>query len=216
MTLLRENIAPVLDRTVNWAVSGWAGLELAAPFATITPSLQINVADTDSAGPLSSAIQAAGLREVDQVRTGDVLDSRTPGYSTGRSTDGRTDCQPATSVRRPVLFGARGQDAADHLKEQLVDPLHHSRWRPKRSRMDERDPARRERVLSSALVRLLYELRDDDVFLVVPGGLPARTARARRRSHSRASRARPTLTSCSSRTSSPTPTSVVSSARWSE
>lgn len=54
MTLLREDVAPALDREVDWAVSGWAGLELAAPFTTTTPSLQIYVADTGFAGPLSN------------------------------------------------------------------------------------------------------------------------------------------------------------------
>jgi hypothetical protein len=126
MTLLRENIAPVLDETVNWAVSGWAGLELAAPFATITPSLQIYVADTDFAGPLSSAIQAAGLREVDEGGrvTFWMADPRALKLAARRA--------DVPTVSPPRLyadlssFGARGQDAADHVKKQLVDPLHHS------------------------------------------------------------------------------------------
>jgi hypothetical protein len=43
--------------------------------------------------------------------------------------DRRTDV-PTVSPPRLYAdlasFGARGQDAADHVKEQLVDPLHHS------------------------------------------------------------------------------------------
>lgn len=126
MTLLRENIAPVLDETVNWAVSGWAGLELAAPFATITPSLQIYVADTDFAGPLSSAIQAAGLREVDEGGrvTFWMTDPRVLKLA-ARRTDVPT-VSPPRLYADLSSFGARGQDAADHVKEQLIDPLHHS------------------------------------------------------------------------------------------
>lgn len=126
MTLLREDIAPVLDREVNWAVSGWAGLELAAPFATTTPSLQIYVADTDFAGPLSSAIQAAGLREVDEGGrvTFWMSDPRVLGLA-ARWTDVPT-VSPPRLYADLSSFGARGQDAADHVKEQLIDPLHHS------------------------------------------------------------------------------------------
>lgn len=66
MALLRNDLAPALGRTSGWAVSGWAGLELAAPFATTTPSLHAYIADTDFAAPLSEAIGEAGLREVDE------------------------------------------------------------------------------------------------------------------------------------------------------
>jgi Transcriptional regulator, AbiEi antitoxin, Type IV TA system len=126
ITLLREDIAPVLDREVNWAVSGWAGLELAAPFATTTPSLQIYVADTDFAGPLSSAIQAASLREVDEAGrvTFWMSDPRVLGLA-ARWTDVPT-VSPPRLYANLSSFGARGQDAADHVKEQLIDPLHHS------------------------------------------------------------------------------------------
>jgi hypothetical protein len=126
MTLLREDIAPVLNRDVNWAVSGWAGLELAAPFATTTPSLHLYVADTDFAGPLSSAIQAAGLREVDQG-----------GRVTFWMSDARVLKLAAQRADIPIVspprlyadlssLGARGQDAADHLKAELIDPLRDS------------------------------------------------------------------------------------------
>jgi hypothetical protein len=126
MTLLREDIAPALDREINWAVSGWAGLELTAPFATTTPSLQIYVADTDFAGPLSSAIQAAGLIEVDEGGrvTFWMSDPRVLKLAARR-----TDVPTASSPRLYAdlsSFGAQGQDAAEHVREQLIDPLHRS------------------------------------------------------------------------------------------
>ncbi len=124
MALLRTDLAPVLERTVGWAISGWAGLELVAPFATTTPSLHIHIADTDFAAPLSEAIEEAGLREVDEG---------------GRVTFWATDARIFTLSRRvedvPVVsaprlfadlssFGGRGGDAADHVKAELIDPLH--------------------------------------------------------------------------------------------
>jgi hypothetical protein len=125
MALLRGELSSALKQShVTWAVSGWAGLELAAPFVTATPSLHIYVAEQDFAGPLSRAIGACGLREVDEG---------------GRITFWRSDphlfrlVEPSRDhpvVSSPRLyadlssFGARGQDAADHVKAELIDPLH--------------------------------------------------------------------------------------------
>ena len=122
--LLRGQLAPALDRTSGWALSGWAGLELAAPFATTTPSLHVYVAESDFAGPLSDAIERAGLREVEEGGriTFWAADTRTLALAT------RHDDLPVVSA--PRLFadltalGGRGQDAADHVKELLIDPLH--------------------------------------------------------------------------------------------
>jgi Transcriptional regulator, AbiEi antitoxin, Type IV TA system len=124
MSLLRKELAPSLDRAAKWAVSGWAGLELAAPFATTTPSLHIYVAESDFAGPLSNAIEHAGLRELDEGGrvTFWAADPRVLELSTAYEEI------PVVSAPRLyadlTAFGARGQDAADQVKEQLIDPLH--------------------------------------------------------------------------------------------
>lgn len=127
MALLGKGLAPLLDRSVDWALSGWAGLELAAPFATTTPSLHLYVDEADFAGPLSNAIEEAGLREVEDG-----------GRVTFWAVDPRVLdlAQPIGGV--PVVsaprlfadltsFGGRGGDAADHVKEHLIDPLHPSK-----------------------------------------------------------------------------------------
>lgn len=124
MALLRNDLVPALERTSGWAVSGWAGLELAAPFATTTPSLHICVADTAFAAPLSDAIEEAGLREVDEG--GRVIfwaaDARIFAFSR------QVEDIPVVSAPRLFAdlssFGGRGGDAADHVKEQLIDSLH--------------------------------------------------------------------------------------------
>jgi len=98
--------------------------ELVAPYATTTPSIHIYVADEDFASPLTDAIEQAGLREVDE-----------DGLVTFWATDARVlklasqiEDVPVVSASRLYAdissFTARGQDAADHLKEQLIDPLH--------------------------------------------------------------------------------------------
>jgi hypothetical protein len=106
------------------AVSGWAGLELVAPFATTTPSLHIHIADTDFATPLSDAIEEGNLREVDEGGrvTFWAADARIFAFSR------RVEDIPVVSAPRLFadlsLFGGRGGDAADHVKAELIDPLH--------------------------------------------------------------------------------------------
>lgn len=124
MALLRDDLAPAFGRTPGWAVSGWAGLELAAPFASTTPNLHVYVADTEFAAPLSGVIEEANLREVGEG---------------GRVTFWAADPRVFTSawwvegipvVSAPRLFAdlssfaGRGGDAAYHVKEELIDPLH--------------------------------------------------------------------------------------------
>jgi hypothetical protein len=124
MALLRGELGAALNRGVTWAVSGWAGLELAAPFATTTPTLHIYIADEDFAGPLSTAIEDGGLREVDEG--GRVNFWR----ADPRILDLADVCRGLPVASPPRLYadlsslGARGQDAADHVKSELIDPLH--------------------------------------------------------------------------------------------
>lgn len=124
MALLREDLVPALERTSGWAVSGWAGLELAAPLATTTPSLHIYIADADFAAPLSDAIEEAGLREVDEGGRVTFWAAGARIFAFSR----RVEDVPVVSAPRLFAdlssFGGRGGDAADHVKEQLIDPLH--------------------------------------------------------------------------------------------
>jgi hypothetical protein len=124
MTLLRVELKPVLDRHLAWAVTGWAGLELAAPFTTIVPALQIYVDELAFAGPLSSVIDEAKLTEVPEGGriTFWSADDRVLGLASAR------DDVPTASAPRLYAdlssISARGQDAADHVKRVLIDPRH--------------------------------------------------------------------------------------------
>lgn len=126
---LLDELVPALDRSTTWALSGWAALELAAPFATTTPTLHVYVTDGDFAGPLTNAFEASGLREVEEG-----------GRATFWAADSRLFKLAWRSRGVPIVsaprlyadlssFGARGQDAADHVRSQLIDPLHAGRTR---------------------------------------------------------------------------------------
>lgn len=130
MKLLRDDLAPALERSTTWAVSGWAGLELAAPLLTTTPSLHIYVARDDFAGQLSDAIEHADLRQVDEG--GRVI--FWPAEPGALDLMWRIHNIPVVSPPRLYAdlssLGARGQDAADHVREQLVDRLHTAKGEP--------------------------------------------------------------------------------------
>jgi hypothetical protein len=123
MALLRGELSAALNRGVTWATSGWAGLELAAPFATTTPSLHIYVADEDFAGPLSAAIKDGGLREVDEGGRVTFWRADQRIFRLAGTYNGLPVASPPRLYADLSSFGARGQDAADHVKSELIDPL---------------------------------------------------------------------------------------------
>ena len=135
MRLLREDLAPALNLNTRWSLSGWAALELTAPFVTATPSLQLYVADRDFAGPLSEALTQADLREVDEGGrvTFWSVDARALTFATHR--DGITVASPPRVYADLAGFGARGLDASAHLKDQAIDPLHANSRRRETSRV---------------------------------------------------------------------------------
>jgi hypothetical protein len=124
MDLLTNALRPALDEHVQWAVSGWAGLELAAPYATGVPSLHIYVPAEDFVSGLSLAIKTAGLRDVKEA-----------GLVTFWATERRILRLASTHSGIPVVspprlyadldgLGARGHDAAAHVRRELIEPLH--------------------------------------------------------------------------------------------
>ncbi|MGH2880220.1 MAG: type IV toxin-antitoxin system AbiEi family antitoxin [Solirubrobacteraceae bacterium] len=126
MGFLQDQLGPALDSAVRWAVSGWAGLDLAAPFASTTPNLHIYIAENQFAGPVSTAIAETGLQEVEEG--GRVIFWATNEHVLKLAH--RAHGVPVVSAPRLYAdlskLGARGQDAADHAREQLIDPLHPS------------------------------------------------------------------------------------------
>lgn len=124
MNLLREDLAPALNRNARWSVSGWAALELTAPFTTTTPSLQLYVAESDFAGSLSEALAEAGLREVDEGGRMTFWPADTRAFAFASDRDGIPVASPPRVYADLTGFGARGLDAAAHLKDEVIDPLH--------------------------------------------------------------------------------------------
>jgi len=123
MSVLHDELAPALERGVSWAVSGWAGLELAAPFATTTPSVHVYVAQADFTGSLTQAIEAAGLHEVEQGGRLIFWAAEPSALALSWRAHGIPIVSPPRLYADLSSLGARGQDAADHVREQLIDPM---------------------------------------------------------------------------------------------
>lgn len=123
MAFLFEDLAPSLDRGVRWALTGWPALELVASHMTSVPSLQVYVHEDDFAGPLTEAIEGAGLREVDEG-----------GRVAFWIADDRLLRQAVRFKGPPVVaaprlyadleaMGSRGIDAAAHVKREFLTPI---------------------------------------------------------------------------------------------
>lgn len=120
MALLQDHLRQPLEEHVRWALTGWAGLELAAPIMTAVPTLHIYVAENDFAGALSTVIEESGLREVSEGAR--VTFWRTNPQTLALSSRHRN--LPVVSAPRLYgdlsSFGPRGQDAADHVRRELM------------------------------------------------------------------------------------------------
>lgn len=123
MALLHDALVPAFA-DLNWAVTGWAGTETAAPFLTTIPTVHVYVSEDQFAGPVSEAIEAAGLREVEEGArvTFWAADQRVLALST-RHSDIPVVSAPRLYADLSAL-GGRGHDAAEHVKSELIDPPH--------------------------------------------------------------------------------------------
>lgn len=121
---LEQELAAVLNEHVRWAITGWAAAQEASPFVTMVPTLQIYVHEDDMAEGLNRAIRTAGLRDVPEG--GRVQFFAAPASLLGRCWT-RNELPLASPPRIYAdlkRLGPRGWEAAEHLKEEVIDPLH--------------------------------------------------------------------------------------------
>jgi hypothetical protein len=121
MRFLRDDLARELSARMRWAVSGWAGLELDAPFVTATPVLHAYVAaDAFDDGRLRAAMQATQLREVEEgARV--VFRALSPvGLSLAHDENGIPVVSPPRLYADLRALGGRGEEAAAHVREELM------------------------------------------------------------------------------------------------
>lgn len=125
IAFLTDELAASLADNVRWALGGWAAADEVAPFLTSVPTLQIHVHEDDFRAPLTDAMHDSGLREVEE---GGRVQFRSATPSSIARTWSQSGRFPLASTPRIYVdlqrLGPRGSEAAEHLKEEAIDPLH--------------------------------------------------------------------------------------------
>ncbi|CAN5871195.1 hypothetical protein BH23ACT5_BH23ACT5_06760 [soil metagenome] len=118
-TELRTNLGRDDDRT--WALTTWSGLELAAPFATAVPVIHIYLSADRFRSEVDQIMRSSGLREVDEGARFEFWEAEFP----LRTQPGQPSRTPVVATPRLyadlLVLGARGADAAQHLRETKLD-----------------------------------------------------------------------------------------------
>jgi hypothetical protein len=130
VSFLREELAGALSGHVRWALGGWAAAQEVAPFVTTVPTLQIYVHEEDMSVALEAAMREAGLREIPEGGRIQFIPAAASVLARSWGPKGI----PLASMPRIYAdlgrLGPRGVEAAEHLKEEAIDPLHRGGRRP--------------------------------------------------------------------------------------
>ena len=120
MQLLESELAAVLRERTSWAVTGWAGASLVAPFVTLTPVLHIYIASDDFDRVADDVFAAAKIRSVDSGPNVELWRAEGPIFLHA----GTKTTFPVVSAPRLhadlVALGGRGEDAAEHVRETVI------------------------------------------------------------------------------------------------
>ena len=109
-------------KELRWATSGWAGLQLTAPFVSSVPRLHLYVDVEQFHDRLPRALRAAGLREVGEGARIEIWPARAAvfvGSAVGRS--GVRVVHGTRLYADLLAMGDRGREAALHVQEELLD-----------------------------------------------------------------------------------------------
>lgn len=121
---LRQDLGPALSQNLSWALGGWAASEELAPYLTTVPTLQIYVHEDDLWEPLDEALFAAGLKEVSEGGRVQFKRATSNMLERASSANGLTVVSAPRVYADLLQLGPRGEEAAEHLKEVVIDPLH--------------------------------------------------------------------------------------------
>lgn len=121
MQFARTELAQTLSAEMQWALSSWAGLELAAPFVTTVPAIQVAVdADALVDGRLREAMRGLGLREVKEGARIEFFALSAFSLSLAREFHGLPVVSPPRLYADLWALGGRGEEAAEHVRQELI------------------------------------------------------------------------------------------------
>jgi hypothetical protein len=121
MQFARKELAQTLSPEMQWALSGWAGLELAAPYVTAVPVIHIAV-DSNALvdGRLREAMRTLNLREVREGARIEFLALSKFSLSLSRDIRGLPVVSPPRLYADLRTLGGRGDEAAEHVRQELI------------------------------------------------------------------------------------------------
>ncbi len=121
MQFARTELAQALRPETQWALSGWAGLELAAPFVTTVPVIQVAVdANALVDGRLREAMRSLGLREVNEGARIEFFALSKFSLSLAREYHRVPIVSPPRLYADLRALGGRGEGAAEHVRQELI------------------------------------------------------------------------------------------------
>jgi hypothetical protein len=119
MEFLRGQLRAIIHRDHGWAVTGWAGLELQAPFVSIVPSLQIYLSEDRFTEEADRVFHSADIRDVEDGANIEVW--RADGKLLVDFVDDVPVATPARLYADLLAIGGRGQEGAQHLRETRIE-----------------------------------------------------------------------------------------------
>lgn len=121
MQFARTELAQTLSPEMQWALSGWAGLELADPFVTTVPVIHASVdANALVDGRLREAMRTLSLRTVREGARIEFLALSKFSLSLSREFRGLPVVSPPRLYADLRTLGGRGEEAAEHIRQELI------------------------------------------------------------------------------------------------
>jgi len=120
MGFLTEVLAPLLNQSGEWAVTGWAGLERVAPYTNFVPSLQIYVPVAQVQPLAAKVFKEAGIRPVEEGGNVEIWELDSP-LITAVEPDHEIHVVNLPRLYADLLaIGGRASDGAAHLREMKL------------------------------------------------------------------------------------------------
>ena len=114
---LRTDLSPKLDETGRWAVTGLAGLALAAPYLSTVPALQVYLEAEPFERAAERFFQACGIRKVDEGGNIEIRQMSAKMPLAAEPEEGVPVVNLPRLYADLVAMGGRAKDGADHLRE---------------------------------------------------------------------------------------------------
>ena len=117
LRFLSGELAPLLDKLGDWAVTGWAGLELVAPFITLVPALQVYVSTSRFRRDAAALFRQAGIREVEEGGNIEIWEMDLSVLVARKEAGGIPIINSPRLYSDLLAIGGRAIDGAKHLRE---------------------------------------------------------------------------------------------------